>query len=58
VKFRVIVWTVCAAIVAGCIVLVLYGCQTVTVQIGSDASADRAVGARTDTTVGKREKQP
>jgi outer membrane lipoprotein SlyB len=47
---------VCALIVAACIVLVLYGCQTVTVQIGDTPSADRAVGQRTD--VNKKEKSP
>jgi len=48
---------VCALIVAACIVLVLYGCQTVTVQIGPEPSADRATGIRATTSINKKDKE-
>jgi len=46
-----------AIAIAACILLVIYGCQTVTVQVGPDNSADRAAGVRANTAVNKKEEK-
>jgi hypothetical protein len=57
VKFSRAVVLAAAIAIAACILLVIYGCQTVTVQVGPDNSADRATGMRTDTSVTRKEEK-
>jgi uncharacterized protein YceK len=57
VKFNRNILIVIAIAIAACILLVIYGCQTVTVQVGPDNSADRATGMRTDTSVTRKEEK-
>ena len=56
-KFSRAVVLAAAIAIAACILLVIYGCQTVTVQVGPDNSADRAAGVRANTAVNKKEEK-
>jgi hypothetical protein len=48
-------WVIAAAAIAACVVIVLYACQTVTVQIGPEPSADRATGIRATTSINRKD---